>query len=68
MACRGFVPTISSFCSDENDFVSPRQIVEMATYFGIKGPELRKVKTIAADEETRRKSASDEPPTPTNFL
>lgn len=54
MSCREFAPTITSFCSNANDFVNPRQIVEMATYFGIKGPELRKVKVMAAQEEAVR--------------
>jgi hypothetical protein len=54
MTCREFSPTLTGFCSDANDFVNPRQIVEMATYFGIKGPELRKVKLMASQEESSR--------------
>jgi hypothetical protein len=54
MTCREFVPTITGFCSNASDFVNPRQIVEMATYFGIKGPELRKVKLMASQEESSR--------------
>ncbi|MEK6279851.1 MAG: hypothetical protein AABN95_05810 [Acidobacteriota bacterium] len=54
MTCREFVPTLTGFCSEAKDFVNPRQIVEMATYFGIKGPELRKVKAMAAQEESSR--------------
>jgi hypothetical protein len=46
---------MEKFCSDPNDFVSPGQIIQMATFFGIKGPELKKVKLIAAREETSRK-------------
>ena len=55
MRCREFDPGIEKFCSDPNDFVSPGQIIEMANFFGIKGPELKKVKLIAAHEETSRK-------------
>ena len=58
MTCREFSPTITGFCSEASDFVSPRQIVEMATYFGIKGPELRKVKLMASQEESSRLSQS----------
>jgi hypothetical protein len=56
MTCREFSPTLTGFCSDASDFVSPRQIVQMATYFGIKGPELRKVKLMASQEESSRSS------------
>lgn len=55
MGCREFDPGIEKFCSDPNDFVSPSQIIQMATFFGIKGTELKKVKLIAAREETSRK-------------
>lgn len=47
MTCREFGPTLEKFCSDPKDFVDPRQIVQMATYFGIKGPELKKIKVMA---------------------
>jgi hypothetical protein len=40
MTCREFGPTLEQFCSDAKDFVDAKQIVQMATYFGIKGPEL----------------------------
>ena len=46
MSCHGFVATISGFCSDRNDFESSNQIIEMATHFGIKGSELKKVKLM----------------------
>jgi len=48
MGCREFDPGIDKFCSNPNDFVSPSQIIQMATFFGIKGTELKKVKLIAA--------------------
>jgi len=54
MSCHQFAPTLTGFCSEAADFVSPRQIVEMATYFGMKGSELRKVKAMAAREDTNR--------------
>lgn len=50
MGCREFDPGIGKFCSDPNDFVSPSQIIQMATFFGIKGTELKKVKLVAARE------------------
>lgn len=54
MSCREFSPSIAGFCSNPNDFVSPRQIVEMAMFFGIKRTELKKVKLMASQEETSR--------------
>lgn len=54
MSCHGFGPGIEKFCSDPKDFVSPNQIVQMATFFGMKGMELKKVKLMAAREESAR--------------
>ncbi len=54
MTCREFGPTLEKFCSDASDFVDPKQIMQMATYFGIKGPELKKVKLMAAREQDSR--------------
>ena len=54
MSCREFSPAIERFCSDPNDFVSSSQIIQMATFFGVKGKELKKVKLMAADEERAR--------------
>jgi hypothetical protein len=54
MSCREFGPSLEKFCSNPNDFVSQSQIIQMATYFGIKGAELKKVKLMAAREEVIR--------------
>jgi hypothetical protein len=54
MSCRDFGPGIEKFCSDPKDFVSSNQIVEMATFFGMKGTELKKVKLMASRAETTR--------------
>jgi hypothetical protein len=54
MSCRDFAPTMEKFCSDPKDFVNERQIVEMATFFGMKGTELKKVKFLASREEISR--------------
>ena len=54
MGCREFDPGIGKFCSDPNDFVNPGQIIQMATFFGIKGTELKKVKAIASREGNTR--------------
>lgn len=54
MGCHGFGPSIERFCSDPKDFVNPNQIVQMATFFGMKGMELKKVKQMAAREESSR--------------
>lgn len=54
MTCREFEPTLDKFCANESDFVNPKQLVEMAVFFGIKGPELKKVRLMAAREENAR--------------
>ena len=54
MTCREFGPTLEKFCENPKDFVDPKQIVQMATYFGVKGPELKKIKVMAAREESMR--------------
>ena len=54
MSCREFRPGIEKFCADPKDFVSPRQIIEMATFFGFQKMELKKVKLMAAKEERSR--------------
>lgn len=51
MSCREFEPALERFCSDPKDFVGPAQIVQMATFFGMKGRELKKVNLMAAREE-----------------
>jgi len=57
MSCREFAPVIEQFCSEPKDFVSPAQIIQMATFFGIKGTELKKVKLIAAQGGNTRVEA-----------
>lgn len=54
MKCREFEPDMERFCADSKDFVSPRQIAEMAAFFGIKGVELKKVRQMADREESAR--------------
>ena len=54
MSCRAFEPSLESFCSDPKDFVNPAQIVQMATFFGMKVSELKKVNLMAAREESAR--------------
>ena len=52
MSCREFKPALEKFCSDPKDFVSHAQIVQMATFFGMKGRELKKVNLMAARAES----------------
>ena len=54
MSCREYSPGMERFCADPKDFVNPRQIIEMAAFFGIKGMELKKVKRMAVGEESIR--------------
>ena len=54
MSCREFDPGVEKFCSNPSDFKGVRQIIQMATFFGIKGMELKKVQLIGAQEEESR--------------
>lgn len=54
MSCREFCPGIQKFCADPKDFVNSGQLIEMATFFGMKGTELKKVKVMAARAEAAR--------------
>jgi hypothetical protein len=54
MSCREFSPVLQKFCADPRDFASARQIIEMATYFGLQKTELKKVIKM-----TDRKSQED---------
>jgi hypothetical protein len=54
MRCRDFDPGLEKFCSSPGDFVNSGQLIQMATYFGIKGNELKKIKLMAAQEERLR--------------
>ena len=58
MSCREFEPTLERFCSDPKDFVSHAQIVQMATFFGMRGSELKKVNLMAARAESARPKLS----------
>ena len=54
MSCREFGPGLERFCSNPNDFVNSSQVVQMATFFGMKGTKLKKVKLMAVREESAR--------------
>ena len=58
MSCREFDPGIERFCSNPSDFTGARQIIQMATFFGIKGMEMKKIQLIAAHEEQSRSDAA----------
>ena len=64
MGCREFDPGIDKFCSNPDDFVNPSQIIQMATFFGIKGTELKKVKLVAARAGDTRPEVSAPPSDP----
>ena len=57
MGCREFAPSLEKFCSEPKDFVSHAQLVQMATFFGMKGSELKKVNLMASREEGARSQA-----------
>lgn len=54
MSCREFGPGIERFCSNPNDFENSKQVMQMASFFGLKGTELKKVKLMAAVQDTIR--------------
>lgn len=54
MGCREFDPVMEQFCANPADFVSREQIMQMASYFGFKGKELKKVGLMVAREESAR--------------
>ena len=54
MSCREFAPGIEKFCANPNDFVDPTQIIQMASYFGVKGTELKKIKLMASQAANLR--------------
>ena len=54
MSCREFGPVMGKFCADPKDFVSQNQIIEMATFFGFRKMELKKIKLMAAREQRTR--------------
>jgi hypothetical protein len=53
MSCREFNPGMERFCSDPSDFVGAGQILQMAGFFGLKGPEMKKIRAMATLAETR---------------
>jgi hypothetical protein len=57
MSCPEFDPGIERFCSDASDFTNAGQIVQMASFFEIKGREMKKVRAMAALAETRLHTA-----------
>jgi hypothetical protein len=58
MSCRDYDPGLERFCANPSDFVSAGQVVQMATFFGMKGTELKKVKVMASREENERAEPS----------
>lgn len=54
MSCREFGPGLEKFCANPNDFVNPSQIIQMATFFGFRKTELKKVKLMAAKADSAR--------------
>lgn len=58
MSCRDFCPSIQTFCANPNDFEDARQVTEMATFFGLKGTELKKVKLMASTVEAQGRNQS----------
>ena len=60
MSCRDFAPAIEEFCSTATDFTGSAQVVQMATFFGLRGTEMKKVREMAAREEARRTAVASD--------
>ena len=46
MSCVEFTPSLEQFCSEQSDFRDADQIIQMASFFGIKRVEMKKVKLL----------------------
>ena len=57
MSCREFDPGVERFCSNPADFVGVAQLVQMASFFGLRGSEMKKVREMAGLEAARRAPA-----------
>ena len=51
MSCGEFDASLKEFCSNPSEQVSADQIIKMATFFGVKRTELKKVRLMALREE-----------------
>ena len=58
LSCREFAPGLEKFCAEPKDFVNQNQIVQMATFFGFRRVELKKIKLMAAREDNRAAAES----------
>lgn len=56
MRCHEFDPSVEKFCANPADFKGADQLVQMATFFGMKGLELKKTRQVATREEDLRQS------------
>lgn len=59
MRCREFDPSLQKFCSNPDDFANAGQILQMANFFGIKGPELKKIVVLATTAEAGKKQSKE---------
>ena len=57
MGCRDFAPAMAEFFANPGDFTGVSQVVQMATFFGLRGSELKKVKLMASTAEHLRGAA-----------
>ena len=54
MGCRDFAPEMANFFANPLDFTGLAQVVQMATFFGLRGSEMKKVRAMAACAVERR--------------
>ena len=57
MGCRDFAPEMAEFFTNPSDFIGVHQVVQMATFFGLRGTEMKKVKLMATRAEQKRTDA-----------
>src|SRR5690349_16272690 len=67
MSCREFGPSMQQFCADPKDFVNGAQIIQMARFFGFQRTELKKIRLMAAGEESSRAKKQQESAALNNF-
>jgi hypothetical protein len=56
--CRDYAPEMASFFSNPLDFTGVAQVIQMATFFGFRGSEMKKVKFMAVRAADLRAAAA----------
>lgn len=54
MRCLDFAPGIERFCQDPTDYKGGEQLHQMASYFGLRGKELKRVHELARGQSLEK--------------